>query len=350
MESITPIKWSSGKIQILDQTRLPFKKVVINCRRYGDVVKAIKEMKVRGAPLIAITAAYGIAMAGRQVKVKNYDKFASTMNAILEAFRKVRPTAVNLGWAVDRMKKCIEANPKRRVDLIKDLLLKEAQAMEKEDIQNNQTMAKLGTEFIREGDTILTLCNTGALATGGLGTALGVIKTAHQEGKKIKVLACETRPYLQGSRLTAWELKLARIPFNLITDSMAGHFMQRKQVNVVVVGADRIAANGDVANKIGTYMLAILAWENRLPFYVVAPTGTLDLNVPSGDKIPIEERDSEEVTTVMGVPIAPPGVKALNPAFDITPSRYVSAIITEKGVVRAPYVETLKALMTPPTL
>jgi len=345
VSSIQVFKWTAGSLYLLDQTQLPFKKKYIKCSAYTDVAEAIKTMKVRGAPAIAIAAAYGVALAARRLKAKDAKTYGQKMEKVFSDLLATRPTAVNLRWAIDHLRKFILANPLRRVNMFQDLLLKEAKQMEQNDKGMNQHMGKLGAEFIRDGDTILTYCNTGSLATGGYGTALGVIRSAYAQGKKIKVMACESRPYLQGARLTAWELKEDHIPFHLITDNMAGHFMQRKEVKVVVVGADRITANGDVANKIGTYTLAILAWENRIPFYVVAPTMTLDMTLASGDKIPVEERDPEEVLSWMGKRTAPPGIKALYPAFDITPARYISAIVTERGVVRAPYQDSLRKLM-----
>jgi methylthioribose-1-phosphate isomerase len=296
-------------------------------------------MIIRGAPAIGVAAAMGVALGA--LKAQDVD---SEMPVICETLAKTRPTAVNLFWAIDRMRKLYESLRGASIDIIRASLIAEAQAVKQEDIRINQAMGRNGAALVPDGKTVLTHCNAGALATAGYGTALGVIRAAVEAGKKIDVFADETRPFLQGARLTAWELQHDGIETTIITDNMAGHFLKSGRIGCVVVGADRIAANGDVANKIGTYGVAVLAKENNVPFYVAAPISTLDLSLASGDEIPIEERAAAEVTHVQGVPLAPEGIGVANPAFDVTPNRYVTAIITERGVARAPYVETLKAL------
>jgi len=337
-----PIEWLGNKLKIIDQTQLPGKLAFVELRDYTDVVAAIKQMKVRGAPAIGVAAAYGIALGAQNIKAETKAKFLSQFDKILKAFAASRPTAVNLFRAIDRMKKVAEISD---VQKIKQLLIDEAKRIHAEEEAATRRLSQLGSGLIKDGFTILTHCNAGALATAGYGTALGVIKAAREQGKKIEVIVTETRPLLQGARLTAWELMQENIPVTLITDSMAGYFLSRGKVNCVIVGADRIAANGDTANKIGTYSLAVLAKENRIPFYVAAPTSTIDLSLSSGDEIPIEERNPEEVTSIKGVRLAPKGVTAANPAFDITPHQYITAIITEKGIVRKPYLHGLKKLL-----
>jgi len=337
-----PIEWLGNRLKIIDQTQLPGKLAFVELGDYTEVVAAIKVLKVRGAPAIGVAAAYGIALGAQNIKADNKAKFLSQLDKILLAFSAARPTAVNLFRAIDRMKKVAAAAD---VTAIKQALIDEAKAIHAEEEAAQERLSRLGAELIKDGFTVLTHCNTGSLATAGYGTALGVIKAAHKQGKKIEVIATETRPLLQGARLTAWELMQDNIPVTLITDSMAGYFMSRGKVNCVIVGADRIAANGDTANKIGTYTLAVLAKENDVPFYVAAPTSTIDLSLSSGDQIPIEERNPEEVTTIGGVSVAPKGVVAANPAFDVTPHKYITAIITEKGVFRKPYLGSLKNLL-----
>jgi len=336
-----PVEYLGNKLKIIDQTQLPGKLVFVELRDYTQVVAAIKELKVRGAPAIGIAAAYGIALGARNIKAKDKPNFLSQLDKILRAFAAARPTAVNLFRSIDRMKKAATAAD---FATVKQLLIDEAKKIQAEEESATERLSRLGAELIKDGFTILTHCNTGPLATAGYGTATGVVRAAAEQGKKIEVMATETRPLLQGARLTAWELMQENIPVTLITDSMAGYFMSRGKVNCVIVGADRIAANGDTANKIGTYALAVLAKENGIPFYVAAPTSTIDLTTASGDQIPIEERSPEEVTTFAGVTVAPAGVEALNPAFDVTPHRYVSAIISERGVVREPYAKSLPQL------
>ena len=334
------IEWVSGKVRIIDQTRLPWETVFLELEDYREVASAIKEMQIRGAPAIGIAAAYGMALGAQGVEAASKEEFMAKLRLVSETLSATRPTAVNLSWALERMNRVAEAG--KDVAQIKEALLAEAQKLEKENEAANRKLSKYGAELIRDGFTIMTHCNTGNLATAGYGTALGVIRAAKEQGKSVHVFVGETRPLLQGARLTTWELAQYGIPFTLIADTMTGHFLSRGRIDCVIVGADRIAANGDVANKIGTYNLAVLARENGVPFYVAAPTSSIDLSLSSGDEIPIEERGAEEVTHVSGVPIAPVGVEVANPAFDITPHRYISAIITEKGVIREPYVERLR--------
>jgi methylthioribose-1-phosphate isomerase len=337
-----PIEWLGNKLKIIDQTQLPGNLVFVELRDYTDVVAAIKQMRVRGAPAIGVAAAYGIALGAQNIKAENKARFLSQFDKILKAFAAARPTAANLFRAIDRMKKVAETAGD--VAGIKRSLIDEAKTIHAEEEAATRRLSQLGAGLIKNGATILTHCNAGALATAGYGTALGVIKTAREQGKKIEVIATETRPLLQGACLTAWELMQEKIPVTLITDSMAGYFMSRGKVNYVIVGADRIAANGDTANKIGTYTLAVLAKENGVPFYVAAPTSTIDLSLKSGAEIPIEERNPEEVTSIKGVRLAPKGVAAANPAFDVTPHQYITAIITEKGTVKKSYLSSLKKL------
>jgi methylthioribose-1-phosphate isomerase len=339
-----PVEFLGNKLKIIDQTQLPGKLAFIELRDYIDVVAAIKEMKVRGAPAIGVAAAYGIALGARDIKADTKAEFLGQLGKILKAFAAARPTAVNLFRSIDRMKKAAEKS--RDVPQIKQALIKEARKIHAEEETATRRLSQLGAELIKNGATVLTHCNAGALATAGYGTALGVIKAAKEQGKKIEVIATETRPLLQGARLTTWELMQENIPVTLITDSMTGYFLSRGKVSCVIVGADRIAANGDTANKIGTYTLAVLAKENGIPFYVAAPTSTIDLSLKSGAEIPIEERNPEEVTSIKGVRLAPKGAKAANPAFDVTPHKYITAIITEKGIIRKPYIRGLKRLLS----
>ncbi len=337
-----PIKWLDNKIKIVDQTQLPGKLVFVELRSYAEVVAAIKVLKVRGAPAVGVAAAYGIALGARDIKAENKAKFLSRLDKILQAFAASRPTAVNLFAAIDRMKQAAKVAD---FATIKQVLIDEAKAIHAGEEAATERLSQLGAGLIKDGFTVLTHCNAGPLATAGYGTALGVIKAASEQGKKIEVIATETRPLLQGARLTAWELMQEDIPVTLITDSMAGYFINRGKVSCVLLGADRIAANGDTANKIGSYTLAVLAKENGIPFYVAAPTSTIDLSLKSGDEIPIEERNPEEVTHVAGIRLAPKGVKAANPAFDVTPHKYITAIITEKGIAKKPYANSLKRVI-----
>ncbi len=337
MKDISPIEWKNFKLKVLDQTLLPHIKKYILCSHFKEVGEAIKDMKLRGAPLIGITAAMAVAMEMKKNKAGNYASLHRDLKTIADYLIKTRPTAVNLRWALERLIKTAEHNKDRRPSSIRDLIIAEVNKIYKEDLENNKAIGKFGAELIREKDRILTHCNAGALATAGYGTAVGVIRAAHEKKKKISVLVDETRPYLQGARLTAWEMSELGIPHVLITDNMAGHFMQKGMVDVVIVGADRIATNGDTANKIGTYSLAVLAREHKIPFYVAAPSSTIDFRIKTGAEIIIEERDEKEVKIIAGKEMAPKKTKALNPAFDVTPAKYISAIITEKGVIRAPY-------------
>jgi methylthioribose-1-phosphate isomerase len=335
------IEWLDDKLRILDQSKLPREQIFVDLDNYHDVVLAIKEMRVRGAPAIGVAAAYGIALGASGIKTASKDEFLAQLNQVMQAFAASRPTAVNLFQAINRMRKAARGDG---VAEIKNSLINEAKRIHQEEITATKKLSQLGAELIKNGFTLLTHCNAGPLATAGYGTALGVIKATKEQGKKVSVFATETRPLLQGARLTTWELTQEGIPVTLITDSMAGYFMQQKKIDCVIVGADRITANGDVANKIGTYTLAVLAKETKIPFYVAAPTSTIDLSLSSGDKIPIEERSPEEVTHIQGISIAPEGIRAANPAFDVTPHSYITAIITEKGIIRAPYTEGLKGM------
>jgi methylthioribose-1-phosphate isomerase len=335
------IEWLDGKLRILDQSKLPWEQIFANLDNYHDVILAIKEMRVRGAPVIGVAAAYGIALGSADIKTANKNEFLAQLSQVMQAFAASRPTAVNLFQAISRMKKAAGGNS---VTEIKNSLINEAKQIHQEEVTATKKLSQLGAEFIKDGFTVLTHCNAGSLATAGYGTALGVIKAAKEQGKKVSVFVTETRPLLQGARLTTWELMQEGILVTLITDFMAGYFMQQKKLDCVIVGADRIVANGDVANKIGTYTLAVLAKEGKIPFYVAAPTSTIDLSLSSGDKIPIEERSPEEVTHIQGVPIVPEGIRAANPAFDVTPHGYITAIITEKGIIREPYTERLKGM------
>jgi len=337
---IKPVEWLGDRVRILDQTRLPQEEVYLELDDYQDVASAILELKIRGAPAIGIVVAYAVALGALKIESRAKDEFLRKFRDITGTIAATRPTARNLFRAIERMQKVAEAG--RDVEQIKKALVNEAIKIHSEEEEATRKLSQLGAELIGDNFTILTHCNTGALATGGYGTALGVIKKAKEQGKRLKVLATETRPLLQGARLTTWELKKANIPFSLITDSMVGYFMGRGEVSCVIVGADRIAANGDTANKIGTYTLAVLAMEHGVPFYVAAPTSTIDLTLASGGEIPIEQRSPEEVTHIQGVAIAPEGAEALNPAFDITPHCYITAIITERGIIREPYGERIK--------
>ncbi len=336
---IETIEWTPEGVVMIDQTRLPQEVAFVTCRNYVQVADAIRNMIIRGAPAIGVAAAMGVALGALQSENLERD-----LPLICDTLAKTRPTAVNLFWAIERMKKIYAEASGADPETIRSRLVEEARTIREEDLAINEQIGHYGAPLVPDGKTVLTHCNAGALATAGFGTALGVVRAAVREGKKIDVFADETRPFLQGARLTAWELQRDGIQTTLITDNMAGHFLRSGRIGCVVVGADRIAANGDVANKVGTYGLAVLAKENNVPFYVAAPISTLDLTLPSGDAIPIEERAGREVTHIQGVPIAPEGIAVANPAFDVTPNRYVSAIITERGVARAPYRESLSQL------
>jgi methylthioribose-1-phosphate isomerase len=332
---VPTVEWKDGVVRILDQSRLPDRVEFVDCRDYETVGLAIKELWVRGAPAIGIAAAMGVALGAQAVKATEYDAFRKAVWAIADHLAATRPTAVNLFWAIDRMKRRLESLKAEPIPVIRQKLIAEAQAILDEDIAMNRAIGKHGAVVVGDGQTILTHCNAGALATGGYGTALGVVRAAWEEGKKIRVVAGETRPVLQGARLTAWELMQDGIPVTLITDNMAGTLMRQGKIHVCIVGADRITANGDVANKIGTYSVAVLAQAHGIPFYVAAPSSTVDLATPSGERIPIEQRDPREVTHVRGTaPIAPDGVEVMNPAFDVTPAELITGIITEKGIFK----------------
>jgi methylthioribose-1-phosphate isomerase len=319
-------------VKILDQTRLPREEVYLELTSYRDIASAIKELKIRGAPAIGVAGAYAVTLGARAIEASSKGDFLEKLGQVSRAIAATRPTARNLFRAVERMERVAEIG--KDAEQIKQALVQEAIKIHSEEAEATEKLSQLGTELIEDGFTILTHCNTGPLATTGYGTALGVIIQAKEQGKKIRVLATETRPLLQGARLTTWECQRANIPVTLITDSMAGYFISRGEVDCVIVGADRIAANGDTANKIGTYTLAVLAKENGIPFYIAAPTTTIDPSLASGEEILIEQRSQEEVTHIQGVNIAPEGIEAANPAFDVTPHKYVTAIITERGMIR----------------
>lgn len=338
---VETVQWTAQGVVMIDQTKLPRTVEFVTCRTYQEVAGAIYTMVVRGAPAIGVSAAMGVALGVLQADAANLD---AEFEKICSTLAATRPTAVNLFWAIDRMKRVYAATRPQGVDAVRAALVAEARRVYSDDIAINRAIGHNGAPLVPDGKTVLTHCNAGALATAGYGTALGVIRAAVEAGKKIDVFADETRPFLQGARLTVWELQQDGIAVKLITDNMAGHFLRSGRIGCVVVGADRIARNGDVANKIGTYSVAVLAHENKVPFYVAAPVSTLDLTLTSGDQIPIEQRPAREVTEIFGVPLAPEGAQVENPAFDVTPARYVSAIITEHGVARAPYEESLPAL------
>jgi methylthioribose-1-phosphate isomerase len=340
---IPTVAWQDGEVVMIDQRRLPAEEVYLRCRDHSEVAKAIKDMAIRGAPAIGVAAALGIALGVRNSRSEG-EELRASFDAICADMAATRPTAVNLFWAIERMRRRFEADRAKGGLAVRDAMLEEAQAIEDEDVAACRRIGDLGAELIPERARVLTHCNAGALATAGYGTALGVIRSAARQGKIKNVLAGETRPYLQGARLTAWELSRDGIPTTLIADNMAGHMMARGEVDAIVVGADRIAANGDVANKIGTYTLAVLARENGLPFYVAAPVSTIDLRTASGDAIPIEERAPDEITHHGGRRLAPEGIAVRNPAFDVTPHRYVTAIVCERGVARPPYTDSLARL------
>ncbi|RME50354.1 MAG: S-methyl-5-thioribose-1-phosphate isomerase [Caldilineae bacterium] len=344
--------WENGVLKMIDQRQLPAVFELAEFTDYREVARAIREMYVRGAPAIGAAAGFGMALAAFQSKATERAAFLRDLEAAAETLRQSRPTAVNLFWAIDRTLRVATDETITGLNDLREAILQEAQNLADEDVAINKRMAEHGAKLIKDGDTILHHCNTGALATVDWGTALGVIRTAHEQGKQIHVLVDETRPRLQGARLTAWELTQYGIPFTLIADNAAGHYMRTGQVNIVLVGSDRTAANGDVANKIGTYKLAVVAKENGIPFYPVVPTSTIDLSLPTGDDIPIEERDGAEVSdlTLFGRPVAPEGVRVGNPAFDVTPHRYVTGIVTENGIVYPPFDLNLKRAVAGETL
>jgi len=342
---IKTLEWTDAGVRFIDQTKLPTEETYVTCKDYGEVADAIRNMIVRGAPAIGVAAAMGVAIGIQRSKATTLPELEREFEVVCNTIAETRPTAVNLFWAIRRMRDKLEELHSLPVEKIKAGLVAEAQRMHVEDIAANEAMGRHGAVLLPGSGGVLTHCNAGALATAGYGTALGVIRAAIDSGKKLNVFADETRPFLQGSRLTAWELMKDGIPTTLIADNMAGAMMRQGKIDAVIVGADRIAANGDVANKIGTYTVAVLAKEHGIPFYVAAPTSTVDLSTPDGSKIPIEQRASTEVTHLAGKQIAPDAVRVENPAFDVTPSKYVAAIITERGVARAPYEESLAALV-----
>lgn len=341
---IKTLEWTDEGVRFIDQTKLPAEELYVTCRNYGEVAGAIRTMVVRGAPAIGVAAAMGIALGLQQSSARDRDTLHADFDQIAKTIGETRPTAVNLFWAIRRMKDKLESLSARPLDQIKTAMVHEARQMLVEDIAANEAMGRHGATLMPGSGGILTHCNAGALATCGYGTALGVIRAAISSGKQLHVFADETRPFLQGSRLTAWELMKDGIPTTVIADNMAGAMMRLGKIKAVIVGADRIAANGDVANKIGTYSVAVLAKEHAIPFYVAAPWSTVDLNTPTGEQIPIEQRSPMEVTHHAGKQVAPDGVQVENPAFDVTPNKYVAAVITERGIARAPFSDSLQEL------
>ena len=342
-----PIEWTDKGVLMLDQRRLPAEEICHTYTDYLGVAKAIREMVIRGAPAIGVAAAMGVAIGVQKSTATSVETLKPEFAHICDTLARTRPTAVDLFWALERMKHRFAELVQSSASLaaIREALVAEAKLVHLEKKATDEAIGRFGAEFMPQDGQVMTQCNAGALATGGIGTALGVIRVAFQQGKKLHVLVPETRPYLQGARLTAWELHRGGIPLTLITDNMVGHFLKTGKVGAIVTGADRIAANGDTANKIGTYQIAVLAKENNVPFYIAAPVSTFDLSLASGEQIPIEERSSAEVTHIQGVRIAP-DVHAAHPAFDVTPHRYIHAIFTERGVATAPYTESLKKLAT----
>jgi methylthioribose-1-phosphate isomerase len=341
-----PIEWTDRGVVMLDQRLLPAEEVSYSYTDYREVAKAIRDMVIRGAPAIGVAAAMGAALGVLHSPANSVEALRIEFGGICDTLAKTRPTAVDLFWALERMNRRFAELTAQTSDVtkIRQEMVEEAKQVHLEKKSTDEAIGRFGAEFMPAEGQVMTQCNAGALATAGIGTALGVIRVAFEQGKKIHVLVPETRPYLQGARLTAWELHKGGIPLTLITDNMVGHFLKTGKVGAIVTGADRIAANGDTANKIGTYQIAVLAKENNVPFYIAAPVSTFDLSIASGDYIPIEERSAAEVTNLQGVRIAPAGVKAAHPAFDVTPARYIAAIFTERGVARAPYTDSLRAL------
>ncbi|HEU4343723.1 MAG TPA: S-methyl-5-thioribose-1-phosphate isomerase [Candidatus Binatia bacterium] len=337
--AVKTIQWKNNRVIVLDQRILPQREVYRVYRDYLDVARGIREMVIRGAPAIGVAAAMGVALGALKANQKNFDR---EFERILLTLSKTRPTAINLFWALDRMRKVYTENRSRGIEVVKRLLKEEAQNIYKRDIAANRQLGRLGANLLRNARRIMTHCNAGALATAGYGTALGVIRAMKESGQPVQVWVNETRPFLQGARLTAWELKKEKIPATLVTDSMAGYLMQHGKVDAVVVGCDRVAANGDVANKIGTYAIAVLAKRHGIPFFVAGPTSSIDLNCPSGQEIPIEQRDPKEVSHIFGRALAPKGIKIFNPAFDVTSQDLISAIITEKGVIHPPFQKNIR--------
>lgn len=331
---VKTIYWKDNKVVMLDQSRLPLEVTYIECDDYLRVAEAIKKLLIRGAPAIGIASSMGIALGALRIDAVDVREFAQKLKPVMDDLLATRPTAVNIKWAVERFTKFINANQDKSVSALKEMLVQEGINVLNEDIEINRAIGQWGAQFINEGDTVLTHCNAGSLATGGYGTATAPMLIAKEQGKKFKVFADETRPVLQGARLTAWELMQSGIDVTLITDNTAGALMKKGMINLAIVGTDRTTRNGDVANKIGTYSVAVLCREHNIPFYVAAPMSSIDFSMESGDQIPIEERDAEEVTTIWGHRVAPEGVKVINMAFDVTPAKYVTAIITQKGAFR----------------
>lgn len=347
MAEFYTLRWCGNSISILDQRKLPDKEVYITLKSYKDVIRAIKNLSIRGAPAIGAVAAFGCALGAMKIRTDNVDKFLAEFNKICNEIISARPTAVNLSWAINRIKKTINENYSGNLNKLKFRILNEAKRIYEEDIESNLKIGEFGEKLIPENARVITHCNAGALATCGYGTALGIIRSAFKKGKIVRVYADETRPVLQGARLTAWELKRDGIPVTVITDNMAGDLMRRGYVDAVIVGADRITSNGDFANKIGTYSLAVLSKHHGIPFYVAAPSSTFDLNLASGNDIIIEMRNKEEVISIRGKKIAPPEIGVWNPAFDVTPGEFVSAFITERGIIRQPFSENIRKLINP---
>lgn len=345
---VKTIEWTEEGIRMIDQRKLPYQREYFLAKDHYDIAKAIKDMIIRGAPAIGVAAAMGIALAMKNLPAnsKNKEEIQRYFEEVCLVLQQTRPTAVNLSWAIEQMRKTFYKNIENEPEILKRIVYEEAIKIYRKDIEVNEKIGKIGSIFIKEGYGILTHCNAGALATAGYGTALGIIRYAHKQGKNFTVYVDETRPYLQGARLTAWELLEENIRTYLITDNMAGFLMKLGKINCVIVGADRIAANGDTANKIGTYSLAILARYHKIPFYVAAPSSTIDMKIESGSKIPIEWRNQEEVKNLNNIPIAPKEIEALNPAFDITPSHLISAFITEIKIVKKPYEKNLNKLFS----
>ena len=337
--AVKTIEWKNDRVVMLDQRLLPHKEVYRVYRDYQCVAEAIRSMVIRGAPAIGVAAAMGVAVGMLKAPAKTFDR---EFERVLSVLAKTRPTAVNLFWALERMRKVYTENRGRGVEAVQRALREEAQKIFQEDIAANKQLGKFGAGLLRNAKRIMTHCNAGALATAGYGTALGVLRALKESGKQFEVLVNETRPFLQGARLTAWELKKEKIPATLITDNMAGYMMQQGKVDAVLVGCDRVAANGDVANKIGTYTLAVLAQRHGICFYVAGPTSSIDINCRSGDDIPIEQRDRKEVSHIFGKPVAPKGISICNPAFDVTAQELITAIITEKGVIHPPYLQNIR--------
>jgi methylthioribose-1-phosphate isomerase len=341
------IKWEEGLIQILDQRKLPSRVEWYTCRHYGDVISAIKKMVIRGAPAIGVAAAMGLALGAASIRSRSFPVFRSRFSTMMDKMRLARPTAVNLQWAIDRMRAIVDRMEDQSPEEIKLALKKESEDILAEDVAINKAIGRHGLKLVPDNATILTHCNAGSLATAGYGTALGIIRAAHEAGKRIQVVADETRPWLQGLRLTSFELMQDGIPTTVIADNAAGSLMRQGKIHMVITGADRIAANGDVANKIGTYQVALMAKIHRIPFYVAAPLSTIDTTTPDGDTIPVEQRPFEEIGCIGKMVLAPPGINILNPVFDITPAKYVTGIVTEAGIIRPPYKTKIKQIVKP---